>query len=188
MALLGASILGSAGHLARLLSEGRGQYRATLRDILDATPSRPILVGADHDFRVGLVVDYHTERLGLHPALRFVRSGEMRSRPPEWHVEHRPADEPAPPAPRVSRVRGGTLSHAWLATLRPRCRVRPGTCIDSRRGIDYRCVADAARGSRPHQVAYTGWYHSKLGTGGGMFDVRCTIMRSCGFILEAQRR
>jgi hypothetical protein len=50
-------------------------------------------VDADDDFQVGLVLDYHAERLGLHPGLRYVRRGERRTLTPEWHIEHR-----SPPA------------------------------------------------------------------------------------------
>lgn len=94
--VLGGMAIGSGSDVAQLLEQRRGAYSAALREIARATPEGPILVAGDHDFRVGLVIDYHAARLGLRPRLAYVRAGERRAQPPEWYIEQRARPGPVP--------------------------------------------------------------------------------------------
>lgn len=97
MVALGCFMMGNAVHVSRLLHDGRGQYRAALRDIAARTASNEITIGSDHDFRNYVLVDYYRgvtapKTLTYHP----------NDQPPPWGVEwlllHRLDGQPPPPA------------------------------------------------------------------------------------------
>src|SRR5690606_28571499 len=57
-------LAGNAVPLARLARDGRGQYRAALRHVAEATPTALVTVSGDHDFRNEMVIQHYRGVLG----------------------------------------------------------------------------------------------------------------------------
>jgi hypothetical protein len=84
--------------IQRLAAEGRGHYRGALSEMAARTPTRPVRVGGDHDFRNGLVISYYTPRLGLDGQLVYVPAQAVAASGADWYIVHRPGNDPDPPA------------------------------------------------------------------------------------------
>jgi hypothetical protein len=103
--LLAGCLAGSGVRIARLLVEGRGQYRAAIRHMAEATPTPTIVVGSDHDFRNALVLRYHAERLGLGARFVYAPRGAWPAGGPHWVLLHRFEDQ-APPGATIADPAG----------------------------------------------------------------------------------
>jgi hypothetical protein len=77
-------LAGNAAQLATLLRYGRGQYVAALASISAGTAGPEIVIGSDHDFRNGMVVEFYRTRIpGLKP-LKYVDQEHWPADGPEW--------------------------------------------------------------------------------------------------------
>ncbi|HXT68446.1 MAG TPA: hypothetical protein VN700_01725 [Vicinamibacterales bacterium] len=72
-------------HLQTFLERGRGKYQEAILFMADRTAG-PVTIAADHDFRVGLELDYYLKRvLGSRPAA-FIPEGAWPRGGPAWIV------------------------------------------------------------------------------------------------------
>jgi hypothetical protein len=72
-------------HVQTFMEHGRGNYQEAIRFMADRTAG-PVTIAADHDFRVGLELDYYLRRvLGSRPAA-FVPQGAWPKGGPAWVV------------------------------------------------------------------------------------------------------
>jgi hypothetical protein len=85
---------------ARLLKDGRGQYRRALTDIASNTPGDVLRIGGDHTFREKTVIDYHRSAV---PSKRveYVSGDGPEAGVPDWVVTHSFDVEQDPAAPAV---------------------------------------------------------------------------------------
>jgi hypothetical protein len=63
LALLALYATGNAANTLNLIRFGRGQYLAALRFMESHSDSREVLITSDHDFRNGMLVNYHKRYL-----------------------------------------------------------------------------------------------------------------------------
>jgi hypothetical protein len=80
-------IFGAANglHFQTFLERGRGHYQEAIRYMAERTAG-PVTIAADHDFRVGLELDYYLRRvLGPRPAA-FLPEGAWPKGGPAWVV------------------------------------------------------------------------------------------------------
>jgi uncharacterized membrane protein (GlpM family) len=90
--ILALFVAGNGLHTARFLEHGRGGYRAALAFMAERSPTDEISVGADHEFRTGLVLQHYARRLPRTHRLMLARRDRASSAPregPEWRVVHR---------------------------------------------------------------------------------------------------
>ena len=72
-------------HYRTFMERGRGNYQEAIRFMAERTAG-PLTIAADHDFRVGLELDYYLRRvLGSRPAA-FVPQGAWPTGGPAWVV------------------------------------------------------------------------------------------------------
>lgn len=81
--------------VGRLITDGRGRYREAIGYMLDHGTGSPITVGTDHEFRNGMVLGFHAERMRLGKPLVLL-TGRAGGPPPEWYLRHE--FQPAPQA------------------------------------------------------------------------------------------
>jgi hypothetical protein len=79
--------LGNASRLVPMLRWGRGEYAAAVETMARETVGTEILVGSDHDFRNGEMLEYQGRRLKTK-TLRYVPQAEFPRIRPEWFVMH----------------------------------------------------------------------------------------------------
>lgn len=97
LALVVLFLAGNALHTYRLGRDGRGQYQAALRLMVEQTPTTVVSVCSDSDFRNGALIGYHAAACGLsrkiryHPADRLPRAGT------QWLIIHRLDGGEVPP-------------------------------------------------------------------------------------------
>jgi hypothetical protein len=113
-------VAGNAFPTARLVRDGRGQYRAVLRHIANASSGPEITVSSDHDFRNAMMIEHYRAAVGLEHTLRYVPVRHVPSRGVDWILLHR-LDGEAPPGdvvadPRHNRYRLEAVApHAALS-------------------------------------------------------------------------
>ena len=107
-------LAGNGTYVARLLREGRGQYREALAFIVRSEPGPVATVGSDHDFRNATVIGRLLPGLPGAARFRYVQSGEWNDDSPRWVLVHHFAEDPA------SRS-GDPRAHG--RALRPRARL-----------------------------------------------------------------
>ncbi|MBX3748818.1 MAG: hypothetical protein KF897_01865 [Opitutaceae bacterium] len=90
-------LAGNAGHSLRLAYDGRGQYRAALQFMADASAAPVVAVTADADFRNRPVLGYHAATSGLGRRVRYVPEDRVPRAGVEWFLVHR-LDGGPPPA------------------------------------------------------------------------------------------
>jgi hypothetical protein len=97
VALLVALFLaGNAAPLVRLVRDGRGQYRAALQHVADATPTAAVTVSGDHDFRNEMVIHHYRRVLGPDRWLRYLRAAQVPDDGTHWFFLHRLDGDPLP--------------------------------------------------------------------------------------------
>ena len=89
------ALIVNLGHTWSLLSDGRGRYREALLHVLATSPEGRIRVASDHDFRNGMVIDYHARRLGVEANIEYVASFQSRSERVDWVFLHTFERDPA---------------------------------------------------------------------------------------------
>ncbi len=89
----------SALPVSRLLRDGRGRYEEAIAFIEARSRGPSVRVSSDHDFRNGVVLEYHAARMQLRHPLDYVTLGRSGS-PPEWVLIHRLEGE-QPPTSRI---------------------------------------------------------------------------------------
>lgn len=101
MVVIAVSLLGQSWQLSRLFQLGRGQAQDVVEYLRDHSADGPILVGSDHTFRHGLVLDYFARRLGLQDRLVYFGEPPWPPGGPRWflvHSQHHVWDPPPPPS------------------------------------------------------------------------------------------
>ncbi|MEN6449310.1 MAG: hypothetical protein ABFC96_02370, partial [Thermoguttaceae bacterium] len=98
LALL-AFLAANGCHIATLLENGRGQPRAAARYMACHANREPATVGGDHDFRIGLVLQFYGATTPDSEPVRYCRQGSWPPGGPEWLVCHKESFEaPVPPS------------------------------------------------------------------------------------------
>jgi hypothetical protein len=103
-----ACLVAHALSVTTFLRHGRGEYSAALTEMARVSGSQPLTVASDHDFRNGLVVRYHAERLGLAGKINYLErdaSGAERSTAataPDWYIAHESEPSAASPPPSIT--------------------------------------------------------------------------------------
>lgn len=110
LALL-AFLAGNAAHLRAFAAHGRGGFRAALLSMAAHTPGPVIEVGSDHDFRNGLVLEFHARALPPGKRLAYLPRERWPAGGPAWLIRHA-ARRPPRPALRVATGGGRYRLHA----------------------------------------------------------------------------
>ena len=86
---LAGVLSGDAVRLAAFLRDGRGHYADAVRFMAAGARRTPVLVGSDHDFRNGLVVEYFARHLPLPRPVDYMSGqGHWPAGPPDWFITH----------------------------------------------------------------------------------------------------
>ncbi len=93
-------------HIAELARYGRGQHRDAVLYMVRNTPGQIVTVGGDHDFRIGMEIDYFMPQSLGPKSGGYIDAASRRPGVPEWHVTQRESTEP--PVPQDSTVRDAT--------------------------------------------------------------------------------
>ena len=89
-------LAGNGIHVARLLRDGRGQYREAIAFIVRNESGPVATVGSDHDFRNATVIGRLLPGLPGAARFRYVQAGEWRDDSPGWVLVHHFAEDPVP--------------------------------------------------------------------------------------------
>jgi hypothetical protein len=91
-------LLFGAGHvrqLVPLIRDGRGAWVSALEFIASETRATrtgdagpPARIGGDHDFRDGMLVEFHRARARGRSGIEYVPQSGWAARPPEWLIVH----------------------------------------------------------------------------------------------------
>jgi hypothetical protein len=96
LAVLGFAAVNGA-HLKNLVTNGRGRYRDAIRYIGEHSGRPVVMLGADHDFRIGVVLDYYLPRTRISTQVRYLKQDAWPVQGPEWVLMHKESFEPATP-------------------------------------------------------------------------------------------
>lgn len=118
--LVGLFLVGNAAPLVRLARDGRGQYRAALRHVAEATPTALVTVSGDHDFRNEMVIQHYRRVLGPDRWVRYLRAAQVPEEGTQWFFRHQLDGDPPPGevylGPRGRRYRlDAVFPHAALS-------------------------------------------------------------------------
>lgn len=94
LAALALFLVGNGLHTQRFFEHGRGGYLAALLTMAERTQGERIVVGSDHDFRVGSVLRFYASRLPATKTLDYRPRDRWPPGGPEWlifHYQERPA-------------------------------------------------------------------------------------------------
>jgi hypothetical protein len=83
-----ALVAGHALQLAPLLEHGRGQWVSALEVLERESPRGPVLVGGDHDFRNGMLVEFHRARSRGSSRIQYVPQSAWGRALPDWLIVH----------------------------------------------------------------------------------------------------
>jgi hypothetical protein len=91
-------LIGQAQYLLPLITEGRGNYRAILREISEKSGGNILKVGSDHDFRNKMLLSFYQRFLPSHQTLQYIEQSGWNVEPPDWVILHGtdPSFEPHP--------------------------------------------------------------------------------------------
>lgn len=109
-------VIAHSHNVTTFLRYGRGEYSAALTEMARESGSAPLTVISDHDYRNGLVVRYHAERLGLADRIKFLESDAPNageSTPgtgADWYIAHEADPSAPPPAPTITLANGAHFS------------------------------------------------------------------------------
>jgi hypothetical protein len=81
----------TTGHLIKisgLLHWGRGHYRQALCDMAAATPGPVIVVGSDHDWRNGTLLDFYARFLPPSKKIAYIPKDKRDEVKPDWIIVH----------------------------------------------------------------------------------------------------
>jgi hypothetical protein len=101
----------SAGNiilLAGFFSTGRGGYMKAIEHMASNTPGNEIVVGSDHDFRNGIMLQYYGRYLPAGKRLTYVKLDSWPNEGPHWAVLHSVAGTTDFQAEPVMKAKGGT--------------------------------------------------------------------------------
>ena len=82
-------------HIRTLAERGRGGYREAVRFMSDQAGARPLTIGGDQDFRIGLQLDYDLPRVLGAERGRYYSDGSWPPGGPMWVIAN--ADHYEPP-------------------------------------------------------------------------------------------
>ena len=89
-------LAGNGAYVARLLRDGRGQYREALAFIVRSESGPVATVGSDHDFRNATVIGRLLPGLPGAARFRYVQAGEWSDASPSWVLVHHFTEDPLP--------------------------------------------------------------------------------------------
>ncbi|MBI2826824.1 MAG: hypothetical protein HYX69_19290 [Planctomycetia bacterium] len=95
--LLAAFVVANGAHVAQLIAVGRSHYREAIALMDEQTPGPRIIVGSDHEFRNGLMLEYYN-RFSRDPNRLDVQAAATAEGVPEWYLTHDMRLDAAPPA------------------------------------------------------------------------------------------
>ena len=90
-------LAGNALHTRRLGRDGRGQYQAALRHLVERTPTPVVSVCSDSDFRNGPLIGYHAAAIGLGRRIRYYPADRVPRAGTQWLIIHRLDGGEVPP-------------------------------------------------------------------------------------------
>lgn len=113
---LAAYLIANGQHIARLLRHGRGQPTEVLALLAERSDRPTILVGSDHDFRVGAVLAFHARAAPPAKALDYRAQDAWPPEGPEWVITH--AESSTLPLPPTDELRDEAAHrYTWQATF-----------------------------------------------------------------------
>jgi hypothetical protein len=83
-----AIVCGNAISLYHFFSEGRGHYSMAVGRMIE---NGWIAYGSDHDFRTPMVVNFYSQKRGVHPDYIRIRDW-CTDHPPDWYIVESPDD------------------------------------------------------------------------------------------------
>lgn len=87
-------VVGNGNSLTNFYAYGRGGYTSALRDITVISPSGPVLVGSDHDFRNGLVIGFLHQRNPEFARVEYRPQGQWPAHGVDVLILHQLEGEP----------------------------------------------------------------------------------------------
>jgi hypothetical protein len=98
MLLLAGYFIINGWQTLSLFKYGRGQYSAAARFLAEHTKGPVVTVGGDHDFRVGLVWEFHAKETMGNKTAKYCRVDSWPKGGAEWFIGHMESFEaPTPP-------------------------------------------------------------------------------------------
>ena len=97
LGLVALFLAGNALHTCRLGRDGRGQYQAALRHLVERTPTPVVSVCSDSDFRNGPLIGYHAAAIGLGRRIRYYPADRVPRAGTQWLIIHRLDGGEVPP-------------------------------------------------------------------------------------------
>jgi hypothetical protein len=96
--VLALFVAGQVNFYAQFLSVGRGQFTAGLQYIIAHTPSPPLKMASNQDFRSIMELNYYVPRVLGNRELIYVTQQKQGSIPADWYIFHAEGYDPAGPA------------------------------------------------------------------------------------------
>ncbi len=112
-------LAGNGVYVARLLRDGRGQYREAIAFIVRSEPGPVATVGSDHDFRNATVIGRLLPGLPGAARFRYVQAGEWSDASPSWVLVHHFAEDPVPDPVILGPTGSALRPRARLPVRRP---------------------------------------------------------------------
>ncbi len=103
-------------HVAEWVVHGRGQPTALLSYIADQAEGRPVTMGGDVDFRIGVVMDYYRLAMPEARGCHYLAHSRWPAGGPDWYITHAESWMPAAsPRPVLRDARGNR--YEWVRTF-----------------------------------------------------------------------
>jgi len=90
-------VAGSSVHTARFLKSGRGQYFNAIQTICQHSEAETIAVSGDHDFRVGMMVNYYRRFFEPRKLVYYIPAHDLTAEGVDWYITHQISSGPALP-------------------------------------------------------------------------------------------
>jgi hypothetical protein len=82
------SVLGNGLALTDLFTYGRGGYMQAVQYMAAHTPRDEIIVGGDHDFRNGIMIQFYARYLAPPKHISYIKSDSWPETGPDWAIIH----------------------------------------------------------------------------------------------------
>jgi hypothetical protein len=114
--LLVAYLVANGWHVATLFQYGRGRSSEAIRYLREHSETSPATIGADHDFRIGMVLLFCGPEVKGSRKCQFCQRDSWPRQGPEWIICHKESFEPPLP-PKTKIVDGAGNEYEFVKTF-----------------------------------------------------------------------